>query len=142
MVIVPGMLLQQFCRITSLPGAGARRQPAADSAHLSPRVIVLHPYECAARVRRCAHAPQEVAEEMPRSLVAAPHADNVGAEAIEVRHRVADGALPEVGDGDDSRRRVQDYLPTPCRSSPPGCAARHRLSGARPGGRGCSGRGC
>jgi len=64
---------------------------------------VLHSYECAARVRRCAHASQVVAEEILRSLVAAPHADDVGAEAIEVRRCAADGALPEVGDGDDGR---------------------------------------
>ena len=97
------MILQQSGRIKPLPGEGARRQSDAAGAHPSPRVIVLHSYERAARVRRCAHAPQVVAEEILRSQVAAPHADDVGAEAVEVRRCAADGALPEVGDGDDGR---------------------------------------
>ena len=97
------MILQQSGRIKPLPGEGARRQSDAAGAHPSPRVIVLHSYERAARVRRCAHAPQVVAEEILRSLVAAPHADDVGAETVEVRRCAADGALPEVSDGDDGR---------------------------------------
>ncbi len=117
-IIVAGMIIQQSGRITPLPGEGARRQSDAAGAHPSPRVIVLHSYECAARVRRCAHASQVVAEEILRSLVAAPHADDVGAEAVEVRRRAADGALPEVGDGDDGRRR--------CSCASPARQQRHR----------------
>ncbi|GIV95335.1 MULTISPECIES: hypothetical protein [Chloroflexus] len=83
------------------------RMPPA--AHSGPRVVVLHPAQPAVAARHRAHAPHLVAVQIPRPLIAAPHADDIGAKPIAVRRCAAHGMLP-AGDGDDHSLPVRLLL--------------------------------